>query len=49
MALGMCYGLPLGMSLGLAFGQEKDRKLWESRMEISKIERFVGFLKPATK
>jgi len=31
------------MSLGLAIGQDKDRKLWESRMEISKIERLAGF------
>lgn len=33
----------IGMCLGLAFGQEKDRKLWESRMEISKIEHLAGF------
>lgn len=38
-----CFGLPIGMSLGLTIGQEKDRRLWESRMEISKIEHLAGF------
>lgn len=38
----MCFGISIGMSLGLAIGQDKDRKLWESRMEISKIERLAG-------
>lgn len=41
--VGMCFGISIGMSLGLAIGQDKDRKLWESRMEISKIERLAGF------
>lgn len=41
--VGMCFGISIGMSLGLAIGQEKDRKLWESRMEISKIEHLAGF------
>ena len=41
--VGMCFGISIGMSIGLAIGQEKDRKLWESRMEISKIEHLAGF------
>lgn len=41
--VGMCFGISIGMSLGLAIGQDKDRKLWESRMEVSKIEHLAGF------
>ena len=41
--LGMCYGLPIGMCLGLYIGQAKDRRLVESAMEISRIERLTGY------
>lgn len=42
MTIGMCLGLPIGMSLGMTIGQNKDRQLFENKMEISRIEHLAG-------
>ena len=38
MALGISYGMMMGMFIGMVIGSEKDKKLSENMMEISKME-----------
>lgn len=39
----MCIGIAVGLCLGGALGQAKDKRLLENTMKISKIENLAGF------